>query len=761
MSNTSTLARPRTIMRMVSIREKTANPKTKSVEVVIATENPVERVDPETEDVVREILAMDGVEFRGGKNQLPIVDSHDRSTVRNVLGSVRNIRVDGTELIGDAVFAHDADSQNAFRKLMDGHLTDFSITAEPRDVQVIQRGETQVIRGQEITGPAHYVSRWSPTDASLVAAGADETSTVRELLRAYKIKRSGQMSLNSTIKKALIEHGMPDQIDDPTDALSWMLDQQRAEGDEEELPVEEEELIESAEDEEELPMAEEAAEEEEERADDEIVVDDEELDEEDEPEVKERVKRALVTDRKRRREIVALCKKAGLQRSFADSLCNRGVSISRARVKVLEKMVKSKPIGTSAGAGDRIDMVSSRDDKFYNAVRDGIISRAMVGVSRRPAFEGRKPTAGYQDFERMGLRRIAEEILRRGGVDVNRLTPQQIAMVAMGHKPTISRMKYSGIMRAGEAYHTTGIFPNLLLDAANKTLLAGYDEHPGTWQMWGRQAPSVPDFKEINRIRFSESPDLLVVPENKDYAEGPTSDYREKYVVEKFGRLFTVSWETVVNDDLDAISRIPAMHGSAARRTQNRIFYAALTANAAMADGVALFHSTHSNLDASGAPPSVAELNAAYTAMRTQTGLDGSTIINVTPQFLIVPAALEATAYQLIGSIADPSTTTATNEDAARAGFNSGTTNIYGPQGPRRLTVIAEPELDGNSATAWYLAASNSSIDTIELSYLQGEESPVLENEWNLLNDTYTYKIRQTFGVKPIDWRGMWKNPGT
>jgi hypothetical protein len=50
-----------------------------------------------------------------------------------------------------------------------------------------------------------------------------------------------------------------------------------------------------------------------------------------------------------------------------------------------------------------------------------------------------------------------------------------------------------------------------------------------------------------------------------------------------------------------------------------------------------------------------------------------------------------------------------------------------------------------------------SQIDTVEVSFLQGEESPVLENDWDMKTDTYIYKVRQTFGVKAIDWRGLYR----
>jgi len=198
------------ILRMVSVREDTANDETKSVEVVIASENPVERYDETRGDVIQEILAMDGVQFRNpNKRQLPIVDSHNRETVRNVLGSVRNVRVEGSELVGDAMFARDSDSQNAFDKLKDGHLIDFSITATPTEIQSIQRGEVAVFNGSEIVGPVDIVSKWTPTDASLVAVGADETSTVRSaLLRSYNELTRKAETMEEEVKEKLVAHGM-------------------------------------------------------------------------------------------------------------------------------------------------------------------------------------------------------------------------------------------------------------------------------------------------------------------------------------------------------------------------------------------------------------------------------------------------------------------------------------------------------------------------------------------------------------------------
>lgn len=558
--------------------------------------------------------------------------------------------------------------------------------------------------------------------------------------------------MKTETRDALVAQGMPDSIDDANEAIEWMLEHQE---DEDDTSTDDSSTDEDDDDT--------SREEDDDPGDDDTSREDEDPSDDDETTERaqgtsaDEVRRIIRQDAARRKEIRAIVKKAGLQRSFADQLCDNGTSLNEARKVVLKRM-SNKPVG--GGGYDRIEVTASRDDKYHAAMRDGLILRAMNAIPPEPGktridpFGGRKPARGHDDFIYFDLFRMAEDILRRGGVRTQRMTKRDIAMAALGHPGTLNRLYHTGqLQRAGEAWHTTGMLPNLMLDAANKTLLAGYEEADYTWRIWARQAPSVPDFKNINRIRYSDSPDLEVVPENHDYPEGKTTDKKESYSVEKFGRLFSVTWETIVGDDLDAISRVPQMHGASARRTQNKHVYAILTDNDPLSDNIALFHASHGNLAGSGGAISATTLDAAYAAMRIQTGLDGTTKIRVIPRFLIVPAAIEATAEVMVTSMADP------DAGGSNPG-NSNKANLYGPQGRRRLTVVGEPELDGNSTTAWYLAAAFGQVDTVELSFLQGEETPVLENEWNFKKDVMDHKIRQTFGTKGIDHVGLYKNDG-
>lgn len=701
-------------------------------DVVIATETPVRRYDEERGYVINEVLLMEGVVLRANQSQIPIVDSHDDSTVRNIFGSIRGLQVIDGELHGSPSFASDPDAQLICQRMNEGHITDFSITALPMESLFVPHGQSYTTRrGQTIEGPAIIHTRWQPHNASICATGADELSTVR---RSYTdLERKVTRTMDEALLTQLAAMGLPEGMTDPNQILAWVVGKLGTGAAAVAEPAEPVENMEG-----------------DPKPDEEKKVENMDGDPtEEKKDVGEAIARALRVDAKRRKEIQSLCTAHKIERSFADSLCDDGVDLNTARAKVLERMA-TKPVGQTT---ERVTITESSDDKLFAAARDGLIMRTLRAAGSRQTIE--RPAAGHEDFRNMKLSRMAEMYAERLGCDVRRMGQKDIALVAMGHPGTANRFR---IQR--DAYHTTGSFSNLLLDAANKTLLAGYEEAPFTWNMWARDAGTTADFKNINRIRFSEMGTPEMVPEGKEYKDAGMSDTKETYKINKYGNMFTVTWETVVNDDLDAISRIPAMQGAACRRLQNQAVYGVLTANAAMADTGLLFNATaqttaggHSNYATGAGAPSVTTLNTAYISMMTKKGLRSDVILNIQPAFLIVPAAISATALQLLGSIADPSV-------GGSAAGNSNTKNIYGPNGDRPLKVIVEPLLDANSSTAWYLAANNSQVDTVEITFLEGEQSPVLENEWDFDKDVYKYKVRQTFGVAPIDFRGLYKHNG-
>jgi hypothetical protein len=674
---------------------------------VIATETPVDIYDPQRGQL-KQVLLMDGVRFRNRRRQLPIVDSHDDKTVRNVFGSIRNIAIEDGQLVGVAEFASDPESQVVATRYAEGHLTDFSIDAVILERQYIQQGQTYTTkRGVVIDGPAEIVTAWEPHNASICATGADPNSTVR---RSYDQEIERKASMDESMMAQLKMLGLPEGVTDPMEIIKFLADH---------MPKPEIE-IESME----SPKPEDVARE--------MMGDEKKV----EMMATEEVERRMKADRTRRQTIYSDVKLAKLERSFAEQLIDAGVTVEIARERIIQKMATQEPVGTN------VRVTESSEDKFASAIGAGLVQRSLRAAGLRKQVA---PVAGADEFARMDLRRMATMCVERMGIKTDKLSMPEIARIAMGARGVSAQYR---VQR--DAYHTTGSFPNLLLDAANKTLLAAYEEATYTWSIWARQAASVDDFKPINRIRLGESPDLEAIPEGAKYPEGAMADAKTSYSVQKYGKQFTVSWETVINDDLDALSRIPAMHGNAARRLQNKKVYEVLTSNPTMSDGQALFSASHgsgSNVSGGAGAPAVATLNTGYQQMMLQKGINSDAILGLTPSFLIVPPGYSATALEIVNS-----------QSYNAANNNEGVVNIYGVNGVRPLQVVVEPILHAASTTNWYLAANTNQVDTVELAFLSGEESPVLTSEQDFDTDCYKYNVRQTFGVAAIDWRGLFRN---
>lgn len=292
-----------------------------------------------------------------------------------------------------------------------------------------------------------------------------------------------------------------------------------------------------------------------------------------------------------------------------------------------------------------------------------------------------------------------------------------------------------------KAAMTSSDFPLLLENVAAKSLMNGYDSEPASHRIWVKTTDS-PDFKMQKRVVLSEAPNLQLIREGGEYTYGYMKEKGEGFYLQTFGKMVSLTRQAMINDDLEAFTKIPDGLGRSAARLEADKVYSILTGNPAMADTKALFHADHNNLMTAGAL-SITTLGVARTAMRKQTSMNGA-ILNIVPRFLIVPAALESTAEQLIASLVDPTKQNATPQLAWIRG----------------LEIVVDARLDADSDTAWYLAADSNQVDTVEIAYLQGQRGAFIDQEQNFDSDNLKIKCRLDFQAAPIDWIGLIKNPG-
>ena len=421
-------------------------------------------------------------------------------------------------------------------------------------------------------------------------------------------------------------------------------------------------------------------------------------------EIAEATKQATVKERKRSADIRKAVSAANLDESIAQKMIADGVSVDKAREQIIEQWAdNANEPETRATARIIVDENDKRVESMENA---------MLHRYKPSKF---KLHDGGKKFRGLTLMEMARDSLEAKGVDIRGMSKTEVAVRSL---------------------QSTSDFPEILANVANKTLRDSYDEVPRTFTAWARQT-TLPDFKETSRVALSQSPDLTKVIEGGEYKYGSFSENAEKYRLFTYGKILSITRETIINDDLNAFTRMPALMATAAARLESDLVYAILTGNPNMSDSKTLFHADHNNVtDALFGVGGIGKLDEL---LMTQKGLGDKGVLGNQLEYLIVPAALKLEALKLQGQI-NPTQASEVNPYV----------NAY--------QTIVEARLDASSTSHYYGAAGANSIDTIEYAYLDGEAGPFIESREGFTRDGLELKIRHDFATKAIDFRGVAKS---
>lgn len=415
------------------------------------------------------------------------------------------------------------------------------------------------------------------------------------------------------------------------------------------------------------------------------------------------LQKAMEQERKRTSEITALFRDFDVE--GADEAIVMGVSVDEARAMVMDQL-RARNKGVSVTMGE------AESDKFRAAAQDAVLMAAGIPVA--------DAAPGAQELRSHSMVELAREALQREGLKANYADNMEMARAAI---------------------NSTSTFPAIMANLANKSVMTGFNEAETTYQIWAGKG-SNRDFKEAARVALSEAGNLELVPEGGQFQQDFLGEASARTKVATYGKLFSLTRQAIINDDLGLFSKIATKYGSAAKRLVNKMVYAQLTGNVKMQDNIALFDTKHGNVAGTGEALSVKAIAKAITAMRRQKGITGEATLNITPKYLVVPPELEVTAYQIV------------NSTAAVDGVNSGVVNPY----KGRFVVVADAEL--TDPDAWYLVADATQHDTIEVTYLNGVETPRLETRQGFDVDGIEYKVAFDCGVSALDFRGLYKNAG-
>lgn len=422
-------------------------------------------------------------------------------------------------------------------------------------------------------------------------------------------------------------------------------------------------------------------------------------------------------ERERVRTIFALQAQFGLERAFADDLVARGVSVADARSAVLDKLAERDAHGAglnqiSVPAGG-LDATVTRREALADALLHRVAPVAFAMTERAREFRG------------MSLIDVARNCLEVIGVRVRGMTANEIAYAAT----------------RGAGLHSTSDFPLILAAVAGKRLRQAYQSTPRTFERWTRGITAT-DFKPMYPTQIGNFPALKPVLEGAEFSYGTIAEGRETYKLGTFGRIVGLTRQAIINDDLRAFDRALATAGQRAGDLESALVYGELLANAALADGVALFHATHGNVGTASVINEAA-LSQAWELMAQHKDLTGEEYIATTPRFILVPpGARSIEARKMVAQVI--------------AGKTQDVNAFAGS-----LEVVEEPRLfKAGGPQPWWLAADPNLVDTIEYARLEGQTEPFLDQRVGFEVDGVEIKVRHDFAAKALDYRGLFSNAG-
>lgn len=297
-------------------------------------------------------------------------------------------------------------------------------------------------------------------------------------------------------------------------------------------------------------------------------------------------------------------------------------------------------------------------------------------------------------------------------------------------------------MRFREATIESDSFPIMLGNALNRRIVEMYkvEGRYGLWRELVSDIIPANDFRERKTIMYGGFGDLPVVAEDAAYVDlAKPTEKAEAYTPGKRGGLVPISRETIKNDDVGFIMKIPRNVTTAALRTLNKFVLDMIRTNPTMSDTKALFHADHGNL----LTTALTKPNylIARLAMMKQADHDTGEAMGLAPKFLLIPADLEEAAFEMFRRD--------TNMDADFA-------HSTAPQ--------IRPVSYWTDANDWAMVCDPAEHPTIEIGFIDNRQEPELfiqdmaTSGSMFTHDRMTWKIRHEYGGAPASWKGMRKN---
>jgi hypothetical protein len=327
---------------------------------------------------------------------------------------------------------------------------------------------------------------------------------------------------------------------------------------------------------------------------------------------------------------------------------------------------------------------------------DRVVEAAIAQTGRLSSIEkhfDEKTLDAADSLKNLGLQELVLNAARRNGYSGRSL-----------------KADTRGVLQA--AFSTMSL-PGIFANVANKFLLSGFTAVDQTWRRIA-STRTVSDFKAVTSYRLTGGFQFDEIGAGGEIKHGAVGEETYTNKAQTYAKMFSVTREDLINDDLGALSALPARIGRGAALKLNAVFWNAFHNNAAF------FTSGNGNLIASNGLSTnggIDALTAAEQKFMDQTDPDGFPLA-LSPYLMLVPTALYARAAVLMASaeVRNPSGKDVTANP--HAGKFEVVTTPY----------LSSSAISGSSASSWYLFANPAELAAIEVCFLNGTETPTVES---------------------------------
>jgi hypothetical protein len=338
-------------------------------------------------------------------------------------------------------------------------------------------------------------------------------------------------------------------------------------------------------------------------------------------------------------------------------------------------------------------------------------------------------------YRRSGVRRIAQLAAAQSGVAL----PDTVD---------------SSWIRA--AFSTTNL-GGILGNVANKALGASFLAVRAAVPRIARKA-SHQNFHSHTVYSMALNGDMEEVAPTGELQHFNASEESYTRQVKTRGGILRITRNDLINDELGAFAQAAQMLGRKAAVAREKACFTKINATGA---GSSFFTAARGNyFDGAATTLQISSLSTAVQMFRDMKGKDNDPTM-IEPRLLLVPTALEETAKALMDRSA---VVIATALGSTSASKREPAVNVWaGAFEPVVSEWLSASSLTGYSSTAWYLLADPNDVPAIEVSYLNGNENPVVEffgldSEANTLG--VTWRAYFDFGVDLAEYRAGVKSKG-